>query len=804
MSDGTPKKRDRLRGQYKSLKGFFQSSNKTKEKNTGNLPTNRTTATSFSASVLAPRDPTPTPSTKLATTTESSSEAQSRGAIRNESFQSDSASQLGQTPVTTAVKHTAHTEVGNKEEHRHNSTATGIVKAQSLWSKALSSKDLDEERETLNSINFQANALDTVSEARSFAKKILNDKKENAWKIEIKGEKIVLRDIAMKLLGWMDRFKEIGDIIVQFDPLHAAMPWAAFRFLLKVCMDNQKTMDAIFVGLENIAGLIQRCTLYELLYLSEDSCGSKNLEESMLRLYIAILKFLAKAIDKLKRKYISNYLGHVENLEKTVGNDADVAKEQCIFPTQQPTYKTGYKVGGIPQVAAHCDCPLTSVDCERSSILEWISTIPYSSHHELINAGRLEGTGKWLLQRQDYRTWISSSVSKLLLLRGIPGAGKTYIASKVIDSLYSDTTGIKLAYFYCNRAEENRRQPESILSTIIQQLAQSPFDENKLLKPIVDIYRERKKKGQISSRLSLSESRELLVQLTDIYPRTMICIDALDEVAEDKRIHLLKALNSVIAQSKNLVKIFATTRMNPEIVAQFKMFPRIELQPDDNVSDINQFVETRVTSAIDDGELLCGQVSDVLKTEICEVLCERSKGMFQLAALQITSLCQEFTEGDVRRSLQTLPDTLTAAYHDIYHSITSQKGNASRLALSALRWIQCSYEPLCTETLLDAITVEVGRSGEFSRKDPIHANNLLKLCQNLLVLDERLNVFRFAHLSVEEYLETETGLSKASSHTEIVKGCLSLLCTPGSWVDYNNVTTEEGQYRDRHLLLYSV
>jgi hypothetical protein len=184
-----------------------------------------------------------------------------------------------------------------------------------------------------------------------------------------------------------------------------------------------------------------------------------------------------------------------------------------------------------------------------------------------------------------------------------------------------------LAYFYCNRAEENRREPDSILNTIIQQLAQSDFDENKLPKPIVDIYRDRKNKGQISSRLSFSESQGLLVQLTDIYPQTMICIDALDEVAEDKRICLLKALKDIMAQSKTLVKIFATTRMNPEIVAQFEIFPRIELQPDDNVSDINQFVETRVKSTIDDGELLCGEVSDELKIEICEVLCKRSKGM---------------------------------------------------------------------------------------------------------------------------------------------------------------------------------
>ncbi|KAI5793675.1 hypothetical protein FPQ18DRAFT_291438 [Pyronema domesticum] len=810
-----PRKRDRLCGQFKSLKGFSQPWKKTKENNTGNLQTNHTTATSFSTPVPTPSDPTPTPSTIVATTTEFSLEAQSRGAIRIESFQSDSASQSGQTPVTATVKHTAHAKVGNKDEQQHNSTVTGIVKAQSLWSKALGSDDLNQERETLEGITFQANALHTVSEARSFAEKILNDKKENALNIKIKGEKIVLRDIAMKLLGWMDRFKEIGDIIVQFDPVHAALPWAGFRFLLKVCMDNQKTMDAIFMGLEKIAGLIHRCTLYELLYLSKDSCGSKNLEKSMLRLYIAILKFLAKAIGKLKQNRlkavfttedISDYLGNVENFEKTVGYDADAAKAQSTG-IQLEHLRT--QLENINNTMLHIQPQLHNIqdwleDSERSSILEWISTIPYPSHHKRISAGRLEGTGKWLFERQEYRMWISSSVSKLLLLRGTPGAGKTYIASTFIDSLHSNTTAMKLAYFYCNRAEENRREPDSILSTIIQQLAQSPFDKNKLLKPIVDIYRDRKNQGQISSRLSLSESQELLVQLTDIYPRTMICIYALDEVAEDKRIYLLKALNYVISQSKNLVKIFAMTRMNPEIVAQFKMFPRIELQPDDNVSDINRFVKTRVKSTIDDSQLLSGDVSDELQVEICKVLCKRSKGMFQLAALQITFLCQFCTEGNVRDNLQTLPDTLAAAYDDIYNHIIAQKGDAPQLALNAFRWIQCSYEPLRAETLLDTITVEVGRSGELSRKAPIKAKDLLTICQNLLLLDERLNVFRFAHLSVEEYLETKPELSKASSHTEIAKGCLSLLCTPSSWDDYNNVTTRQGQYGDRHLLLYSV
>ena len=159
--------------------------------------------------------------------------------------------------------------------------------------------------------------------------------------------------------------------------------------------------------------------------------------------------------------------------------------------------------------------------------------------------------------------------------------------------------------------------------------------------------------------------------------------------------------------------------------------------------------------------------------------------------------------GDVKDSLKVLPETLIDAYGKIYNRIRNQGHRASQLALNAFRWIQCSYEPLQSETLLDAVTAEIDGSGEFSHNcRTIRTTDLLKACQNLLILDERLNVFRFAHLSVEEYLETH--LFKIDSHTEIAKICLSLVCSSRSWMDYNiTLETWEGRYHDRHLLLYS-
>ena len=101
----------------------------------------------------------------------------------------------------------------------------------------------------------------------------------------------------------------------------------------------------------------------------------------------------------------------------------------------------------------------------------------------------------------------------------------------------------------------------------------------------------------------------------------------MDEVETKSRLSLLKALKYIIEKSKNLVKVFATTRMDIDILLQFDKFPSIELQPDDNIDDISRFVKTKLQSTIDDRLLLSGRVPDKLKVEIYNALCKRSKGM---------------------------------------------------------------------------------------------------------------------------------------------------------------------------------
>lgn len=48
------------------------------------------------------------------------------------------------------------------------------------------------------------------------------------------GEQFFVRDVLGTISRWVKMFVEVGDAAVQYDPGHAALPWAALRALLKV------------------------------------------------------------------------------------------------------------------------------------------------------------------------------------------------------------------------------------------------------------------------------------------------------------------------------------------------------------------------------------------------------------------------------------------------------------------------------------------------------------------------------------------------------------------------------------------
>lgn len=49
---------------------------------------------------------------------------------------------------------------------------------------------------------------------------------DKQWTVSRRGTKnaIVLRDVFAKIAVWISKFMVVGDIVVQYDPVHAALP----------------------------------------------------------------------------------------------------------------------------------------------------------------------------------------------------------------------------------------------------------------------------------------------------------------------------------------------------------------------------------------------------------------------------------------------------------------------------------------------------------------------------------------------------------------------------------------------------
>lgn len=101
-----------------------------------------------------------------------------------------------------------------------------------LWGLALEGLS-SEDKEAISRIKSDSK-LDILRHLQAAAVKKQKECENKRWKFNLNGRQIILRDVAGKILVWIDKFKQIGDVVVNFDPVHAALPWAGVRFLLEV------------------------------------------------------------------------------------------------------------------------------------------------------------------------------------------------------------------------------------------------------------------------------------------------------------------------------------------------------------------------------------------------------------------------------------------------------------------------------------------------------------------------------------------------------------------------------------------
>ena len=124
------------------------------------------------------------------------------------------------------------------------STSTDTRIASSILAEVLEALRSDY-RETIR-ISLQptnvVSADDAFDEVHAHAKELQQRSKIKKWSGTYRGRQVYVFDQADKVVQLLDRFKAVGDIVANVDPVHVGLPWAGVRFILEVRIDQRNSM----------------------------------------------------------------------------------------------------------------------------------------------------------------------------------------------------------------------------------------------------------------------------------------------------------------------------------------------------------------------------------------------------------------------------------------------------------------------------------------------------------------------------------------------------------------------------------
>lgn len=177
------------------------------------------------------------------------------------------------------------------------------------------------------------------------------------------------------------------------------------------------------------------------------------------------------------------------------------------------------------------------------------------------------------------------------------------------------------AYFFCTREGQSRVNPTSVLRSFVRQLACFVNDEERMQANLVKQVKSAKKNG--NSGLSYAACEELILSSVNLYSKTTIVLDALDQADVTKTHNLAKSLVHIFDNATRPVKIFVSSRTRHNVTTALDRESTIIIgAKTNNEEDVGKVLKEELYS-----DAWYQSHSEATKSEISKVLTTRSQGV---------------------------------------------------------------------------------------------------------------------------------------------------------------------------------
>ena len=274
-----------------------------------------------------------------------------------------------------------------------------------------------------------------------------------------------------------------------------------------------------------------------------------------------------------------------------------------------------------------------AINKERQEILNSFAKIDPRSNHETSRKLRSPGTGLWLTEGQEFRQWLETKNARLWLY-GIPGAGKTVLASSVIEeAVRASSPSTAIAFVYCDYKDSATQDLSNILGSLVQQFAKQ--DEESFAK-LRDFCETHNPEHQLNLTYDSEALWSLLRAVTLTFDCAMIVVDGLDECGTNAPM-VIDSLTALNDGEDTTIKTIFLSRDEIEIRERLENFAKVSIAA--RSSDLRLYVGAEIDLRTRKKRLRIRDQS--LKEHILERLVEGAEGMYVLRFLTLLSACHK-------------------------------------------------------------------------------------------------------------------------------------------------------------------
>ncbi|KAL4963388.1 uncharacterized protein BDV14DRAFT_201803 [Aspergillus stella-maris] len=510
--------------------------------------------------------------------------------------------------------------------------------------------------------------------------------------------------------------QQVGDLAsagaqMAFPP--AAVIFSAVRYLLDAAGGASAKYDAIIELMETLKVFTGRLGVYAQQPIS------KQLRHKLTDILVAMLEIFAFSRHQIEKGRLRSFgknfiLGNdegqamISKLNILMDSETALVSAETLTEVKMTNNTIKRVNSNIATLNQHMgNLALSQTQAYQTQEKESRAHFA-DDRYNAIKRNRLPGTGDWIREEKTFRDWIKGDYP-LVWVTGIPGAGKTYLASNIITYLtemfpqnVQHPSHVSVAYFFFKDDDLKSRSLHQALCNISFKIAQNDPVYQKHILSGVDF------RDDIATLPSLWQKLyvDFFIDNDAFDSSVYIVLDAFDEAFADDRIELLNMLRDVAKGGKIHILMLGRPHIAEEMDEVVDIgAPTIYVSALNNSDDIVWYIKSSILKSS-----RLRRASPQLQSEIVDRLSLGAQGMFIWVDFMLKELLKKRDERSIRTALDEAPQSLSQMIRHVLKGVSESLRDSPEYAddlNEMLAWATCSTTPL---TLLEMENILKWRS----------------------------------------------------------------------------------------------